>query len=298
MPAAVKTAFDIAFWFADTALNDNEYLQPQKMHRLMFLAQAYFAVAFEGRSLMPAHFVADEMGPMEPNVFAAFSRGRPDVDVELFLPNEVEEFLQNIWRRFGHYSTDKLTEMTKKTLAYEQAYKRGRRAEITLEAMRRSFTRAEQTPGVGQVIKPKVMRTQSGRPVTVKSWAPKTVDPKNVIRSLSAERDDAEKRRLRKAGGKRIQVKAWNPAAVAPSKPVRAEPPEERWPEETLPMSTPGPRPEPEDLDPSLSPKERIRAKQERRQKEPPDPGERPASDIMDWAPELLRQLQQGRKDR
>ena len=37
MPADVTNAFDIAFWFADTALNENEYLQPQKLQRLLFL---------------------------------------------------------------------------------------------------------------------------------------------------------------------------------------------------------------------------------------------------------------------
>ena len=39
MPAAVKSAFDVAFWFADTALHDNEYMQPQKLQRLLFLSE-------------------------------------------------------------------------------------------------------------------------------------------------------------------------------------------------------------------------------------------------------------------
>jgi len=38
--------------------------------------------------------------------------------------------------------------------------------------MQLSFIRAEQAPGVDQVVKPKVYRTQSGRPVTVTSWMP------------------------------------------------------------------------------------------------------------------------------
>ncbi|GEM_PF-5893832 len=31
MPSDVNNAFDVAFWFADTALNENEYLQQQKL---------------------------------------------------------------------------------------------------------------------------------------------------------------------------------------------------------------------------------------------------------------------------
>jgi uncharacterized phage-associated protein len=172
MPAAVNSAFDIAFWFADTALHENEYLQPQKLQRLLFIAQAYHAVAFNGRKLMPATFVADEMGPVEPNVYAAFSKGRPDIDVDIFLPNEVESFLSSVWRRFGHLSTERLSRMTNETLCYKHAKRRGRRAEIPLDTMRISFARAEATPGVVQVVKPKILRTQSGRPVTVKAWVP------------------------------------------------------------------------------------------------------------------------------
>ena len=174
MPADVENAFDVAFWFADTALNENEYLQPQKLQRLLFIAQAYYTVAFNGRTLMPAVFVADEMGPIEPNIFTAFSKGRPDVDAKMFLPHDVENFLDGVWRRFGHHSTDRLDKMVKKTTAYKQAFKIGNRAEISLDAMHLSFARAEQTPGVAQVVKPKMLRTQSGKAVTVKAWVPGT----------------------------------------------------------------------------------------------------------------------------
>lgn len=176
MPATVDSAFDVAFWLMDTAESQNEYLQPQKLQRLLFLAQAYYAVAYKSK-LMPAVFVADEIGPLEPNIFAAFSRGRPKVDVEMFLPFEVEEFLESLWRRFGNQPTDRLTRLTKETIAYKQAYARGRRAEITIESMRLGFARATEAPALDQVLKPKVMRAQDGRPVTVKAWNPAARPP-------------------------------------------------------------------------------------------------------------------------
>jgi uncharacterized phage-associated protein len=171
MPTDVNNAFDVAFFFADMALDENEYLQPQKLQRLLYMAQAYYGVAFN-RKLMPAVFVADEMGPTEPNVYMAFSRGRPELDVELFLPHETQSFLDRIWQRFGNLTIEQLNTMTKETSAYKKAAKRGNRAEITWEDMRLSFTRADQTPGVDQVVKPKILRTQTGRPVQVKSWVP------------------------------------------------------------------------------------------------------------------------------
>ena len=172
MTAAVDSAFDVALWFTDQALNTNEYLQPQKLQRLLFLAQSYYTVAFSGRTLMPAHFVADEMGPLEPNVYKAFANGRPNVEVEMFMAPEVEEFLYSIWRRFGHHSVEHLTRLTRKTPAYRQAYQRGPRSEIQLQAMRLSFTRAENTPPVAKVTGQKVLRSQTGKPVAVKAWTP------------------------------------------------------------------------------------------------------------------------------
>lgn len=172
MPAEVNNAFDIAFFFADAALAENEYLQPQKLQGLLFLSQAYFSVAFKDKKLMPAVFVADERGPLEPNVYTAFSKGRPDIDADLFLSSEVAGFLDAIWRRFGHMGTDKIIRITKNTSAYKKAKVRGHRAEIFLEDMRLSFIQAEQTPSVAQVVKPKLYRTQSGKNVTVQKWVP------------------------------------------------------------------------------------------------------------------------------
>lgn len=172
MQSDVKSVFDVAFWFADMALDQNEYLQPQKLQRLMFLSQGYYAVFQNGAKLMPAVFVADELGPIEPNVFVAFSRGRPNFEADLFLPHEIEGFLDNVWRRFGHASIDRLNQITRGTDAYKQARAKGPRTEITLDAIRLSFVRGDKTPGVNQVIKPKILVTQSGKPVQVKSWNP------------------------------------------------------------------------------------------------------------------------------
>ena len=66
----LNTVFDAAFRFIDLALNDNEYLQPQKLHRLLYLAQAYYGANYHGNMLMPAIFVAEEFGPVEPNLYA------------------------------------------------------------------------------------------------------------------------------------------------------------------------------------------------------------------------------------
>lgn len=173
MTPALKSAFDAALWFVDTALEYNEYLQPHKLQRLLFLSQAYFMVLYEGRLLMPACFVADEIGPVEPNVFAAFVNGRPNLEPDIFLPEEAEQLLSSVWRRFGHKSTNSLGDITNRTKAFKKALKKGHRTPIRNGDMMLSFARAESAPAPGQVVRPKLHRTQDGRPVQVKAWAPR-----------------------------------------------------------------------------------------------------------------------------
>lgn len=174
---AVETAFDVAFWFCDTALNENEYLQPQKMQRLLYLAHAYFGIVSGGRKLMPSVFVATEAGPIEPNIYRAFANGRPNMEANIFLEEEVEYLLESVWRRFGHHAPERLTKLTKDNAAYMQAFNRGEGTEIGLSAMILSFSVDREAPAPKQVVKPKVMVSQTGRPVTVQAWAPPVKAP-------------------------------------------------------------------------------------------------------------------------
>jgi len=178
MPAATDSVFDIAFWFSDRALNDNEYLQPVKLQYLLYLSQSYFAVAYNGKKLVPAIFIAEETGPVEPSVHRAWTRGRPTFDGNPVLSDDVHSFVDSIWRRFGHHSAEHFSKLCRRTPAYQVALKRGHRAEIMLEHMMEDFTRAHDTPDVGQVVKPKVVRSHKGRAVAVKSWDPRTLGGK------------------------------------------------------------------------------------------------------------------------
>lgn len=182
MTFAVKSCLDVVIWFTDRALNDREYIQPQKLHRLMFLAQAYFSVAYPGRKLMPATFVVDSFGPIEPTVFHAFAYGRPSMLETNGVPDMVASFLDGIWRRFGQYATETLN---KKLVAHPpiaQAMAKGLGTEIPLVEMVKFYGAdaavKQGAPAASQVVRPRVMRSQDGRPVAVTSWKPKPLDGK------------------------------------------------------------------------------------------------------------------------
>lgn len=185
MPFAVKSCFDVVFWFSDKALNENEYIQPQKLHRLIFLAQAYFSVAYPGRKLMPATFVTDSFGPVEPTVFHALAYGRPPMLDPNPLPDQVASFLDGIWRRYGGYSADALTRKLNEHPAVQAAMQKGLNEEIPLLAMVKFYADAAKgNPGsavaaeTAKVIKPRLMRSQSGKAVAVTGWAPKPLGGK------------------------------------------------------------------------------------------------------------------------
>ena len=192
-PTAVPSGFEVAFWFLDRAQSDGEYLQPQKLQRLMFLAQAYFGVLQGGAKLMPATFVATDDGPQEPTLFKAFARGKPSVDVAPVeeLPRHI---LDSVWRQFGAHSADHLGKLLKRHAPYIDAFAVGPGTEITLEAMvdfyatdglsRKKGTGAavgmgvtpSGAPAADKVLRPKVLRNHSGKPVSATRWMPKRVD--------------------------------------------------------------------------------------------------------------------------
>jgi uncharacterized phage-associated protein len=179
----MESSFDAAQFFIQRAQLDGEYLQPPKLHRLLYLAQAYYAVAYNNRLLMPAIFVADIDGPVEPAVFRASELGRPKIE-DRKLPADVAHFLDSVWRRFGQHSTDYLTKMVAGHKPVKDAMNEGPRTIIPVAAMVAFYgkrpTQASVAQGVlpvSEVIRPKVVKSQTGKPVSVQKWIPGKSNP-------------------------------------------------------------------------------------------------------------------------
>lgn len=173
---AVESTFDVAQWFCDTALNDSEYLQPLKMQRLLFLAQAYFAVANNGQMLLPSVFIADDLGPLEPNVYRVFEHDNKPYMEHAAISEDIRVFLDSIWRHFGSHSGEYLSKFLRGHPPYFEAREEGKRSVISHESIIEYYSSptkakaASRTPIVEQVLRPRVMRSHTGRPVSVKQW--------------------------------------------------------------------------------------------------------------------------------
>lgn len=190
-PPVCDSPFDVAFWLLHRATEDGEYLQPQKLQRMLYLAQAYYGVASQGQKLMPCVFVTTALGPVEPSTWRAFERGRPNIDFQP-VPQTQRHFLDSLWRRFGSHSVDYLTRTTVSHPPYQDALAIGARAEITFDSMVAYYGRRPDDkdgsslaegdlPGAGDgrtapalenVIRPEVMRSHKGKPVNVRRWMP------------------------------------------------------------------------------------------------------------------------------
>jgi len=167
---AVESAIDVALWFLNRASAEDNYIQAQKLQRLLYIAQGCYAQENYGRKLMPATFVTHDMGPVEPNVYRVFEAGRPQIDY-LAPAAEVEDFLERIWRRFGIHPVDRLNALVIGQSAYQKALGGGIGEEIPHDLIVESFKKPEQK-------KEKVMRTRDGRRVT--KWVPSRAAPKGA----------------------------------------------------------------------------------------------------------------------
>lgn len=168
MSPAAPTSFDVAIWFLDRARAEDTYLQPRKLQCLLFLAQAHFAAAHEGRVLMPSFFIMDDAGPIDPNLYRALEKGRPEVS-EKPLDDDIVVFLNAVWRRYRHADALRLDQLISKQGVAEDAICDRDNGEITIAAMQRMFGKGQAKPSQG----PAIAETQTGRKVVLQKWMPK-----------------------------------------------------------------------------------------------------------------------------
>ncbi len=161
---ATDSCFDVALWFFERARHEDSYLQAQKLQRMLWLAQGHYAAIYHGRKLMPATFVAMTLGPLEPNVYRAFELGRPNLS-EVEPPAEVADFLQRLWGRFGHHTTEHLNTLVRAHRVYSEALEAGEGHEIPFDAIAKYFEAQRQVkPGA-------TVRSNDGR--EWKKWKPR-----------------------------------------------------------------------------------------------------------------------------
>lgn len=177
IPPAARTALDVAIWFLDRARADDSHLPFQKLHHILYLAQSLFAAQMGG-ILIPAIFLAEELGPTEPNVQRLLAGGRPD-EIMIEAPTgKIKDFLESVWGRYAHMPVERMNELMAKNRAYVET---GRGNVIDPAAMAAAIVAAMEPPKRST----RVLRSQSGATVAVRAWAPTPVTDSGSFKTRS-----------------------------------------------------------------------------------------------------------------
>lgn len=184
---AVPTTLNVANWLVRIAYMSSEYLQPMKLHRLLYLSQGHYGALNGGRALMPAHFMATREGPIEPNLYQFMSNGMPTLDPPPQAPpEEIQRFLEVIWRKYGHHSADHLLRLIGRDEGFFTLLENAPRGLIPQKVLTRDFRHG---PERGRIEQPK-QYTQTGKVMT--DWAiTKRGDEKKVINPALPEPERA-----------------------------------------------------------------------------------------------------------
>lgn len=134
MRPAIRSTFDISSWLEARAVQAEKTLAPSTLMKLLYLCQAMYASDNKAAKMMPATFLATDVGPIEPDVFLALEQGVKISDTVEPSP-AVEEMLTAIWDSYASFSEEELDVLLDTDIALKAAKGRGRNSEILIGDM-------------------------------------------------------------------------------------------------------------------------------------------------------------------
>ena len=173
---ATNSSIEVAYWFFDRAEKDDIYLENERLHHLLFLAQSRFAQTHFGQMLMPCLFLCDESGFFEPNIKKMFALGRPFMP-QTQLEDTVATFLENIWKQYGSLSLAQFKQIVTALPLFDETYQKGTQTVVDWNSLiDKSNDCGTIRKGTGgYTMSPKVLVSQNG-PVVVSQWKPRKVN--------------------------------------------------------------------------------------------------------------------------
>lgn len=99
-PPIIQSALEVAVWLIVKAAAEHSALDPRKLNLLLYIAQANHLQEHSGRLLFPGIFLAQEEGPIEPNVTLALKMGL-NAPQEPSLDEYAIQHLEGVWLRYG-----------------------------------------------------------------------------------------------------------------------------------------------------------------------------------------------------
>ena len=171
---AVKSSIDVAYWFLSRAENDGMFLEDEKLHYLLFLAQVSYAKN-NMQMLMPCLFMCGENGFYEPNIKRIFANGRPFMTSPK-INDDLSTFLEIIWNQYKQLSIMQLKNITINSSLFKETYRKGVETVVSWNSLVDKSCeygtirdRGESTSKTS-----KILFSQNG-PVLVSKWTPRKI---------------------------------------------------------------------------------------------------------------------------
>ena len=130
----LKSGFDVALWFHQRAIREDERIGVDRLHWLVFMSQLLFAERYNGQMLIPCYFVVRKQAPIEPHVDAIFSRGHPVLGASN-LPMEATLFLEDIWLQRSNICSQGVLAALRGNPAFQQVLATGEGSTISFETL-------------------------------------------------------------------------------------------------------------------------------------------------------------------
>jgi len=134
MRPAIRSTFDIISWLDNQCQQTGTVLPPSILMKLLYLAQALYAADNKKAKLMPATFLATDVGPIEPDLFLALEAGVKIADAVSPSP-AVEETLTAVWEAYSNLDDTQFDAVFDADVALKTAKARGRNCEILVGEM-------------------------------------------------------------------------------------------------------------------------------------------------------------------
>lgn len=172
---ATDCAIHVAYWFFNRAEEDSSFINMDKIQHLLFLAQVNYASKNNMEVLMPCVFICDKDGFNEPSLKCILSQGRPFMP-PVQLGEKVNNFLENIWNKYGSIPMEQLSTFIKSTRAYKDNYFIGTKNIVSIKSLVESFVSSGSISQNKPLKTPrkKVLLSQNG-PVLVSKWQPRKI---------------------------------------------------------------------------------------------------------------------------
>ena len=166
--SATKSALDVANWFFKKAEASQAYLEEDKLHALIYLAQTHYSLKYDMQYLIPSLFVCDNNGLFEPNLKKILEFGMPLMNEPSF-PRKINEFLELIWQKYATKNTFELISLIKDSQVYQKHHVKDEITLLTLDEMTQYFGMPVESKTTQKI------RISQNGPVVVSKWQPRKI---------------------------------------------------------------------------------------------------------------------------